>query len=71
MNDGSEYEDGAVERLRAEVRDLRRRILHLEGRRPPSGDRCRCSPVPDAPTAFTLGVLTMMMVVMPATITLT
>ena len=42
----------------------------MEGGRAPSGDRCRCSPVPDAPTAFTLGALTMMMAT-PATMALT
>ncbi len=70
MNDGPEHEDDEIERLRAEVADLRRKIALIEGDRPPSGDRWRCSPVPDAPTAFTLGVLTMM-TAMLATIALT
>ena len=61
MNDGPERRDDEIGRLRAEIADLRSRIEHVEGKRPPSGDDCRCSPVPDAPNAFTLGALVMMM----------
>lgn len=53
---------GEVERLRAEVADLRKRMARLEGDRPESG--CRdCRPrVPDAPTAFTWGALAMFVI---------
>ena len=64
MNDGPEHEDDEIERLRADVADPRRKIALMEGDRAPSG------PVPDAPTAFTLGALTMTMVML-ATMALT
>ena len=45
MNDRSERRDDKIERLRTEVADLRRRILRLEGNRPPSGYRFGYAPV--------------------------
>jgi len=70
MNDEPERQGDEIGRLCAEVADLRSRIELMEGERAPSGDDCRCSPVLDAPTAFTLGALVMMMVMLP-TIVLT
>lgn len=63
MNDGPEQEGSEVERLRAEVADLRKRMARLEGDRPESGcQECR-PPVPDAPTAFTWGALAMLVLI--------
>ena len=62
MNDGPEREGGEVERLRAEVADLRKRMLRLEDDRPESGCRDCRRPVPDAPTAFTWGALAMLVI---------
>ena len=66
MSDAPERRDDQIGRLRAEVAHLRSRIELVEGELAPSGDDCRCSPVPDARTAFTLGAPVMMMA-MPAT----
>ena len=70
MNEEPERQGDEIGWLRAEVADLRSRIELMEGARAPSGDDCRCSPALDAPTAFTLGALVMMMVMLP-TIVLT
>ncbi|MDE0476232.1 MAG: hypothetical protein OXI50_16905 [Gammaproteobacteria bacterium] len=71
MNEEPERQGDEIGRLRAEVADLRSRIELVEGEPAPSGDDCRCSPVLDAPTAFTLGALVMMMVMLPTIIVLT
>ena len=68
MTGGPERRDDEIGRLRAEIADLRSRIELMEGERAPSGDDCRCSPVLDAPTAFTLGALVMMMVMLPTNV---
>ena len=64
MKDGPERRDDEIGRLRAEVANLRSRIEHMEGERPPSGDDCRCAPVLDAPNAFALGAIIIMMVML-------
>ena len=60
MNGRPEQEGGEVERLRAEVADLRKRIVRLEGDPAESGCRDCGDPLPVASTAFTWGALAML-----------
>ena len=61
MTGGPARRGDQIGRLRTEVAHLRSGIELMEGERAPSGDDCRCSPALDAPTAFTLGALVMML----------
>lgn len=63
MNEEPERQGDEIGQLRAEVADLRSRIELVEGARAPSGDDCRCSPVPDPPNAFTYGALAMFVII--------
>ena len=60
MSAEEECGGGEVDRLRAEVADLRKRMARLEGDPAESGCRDCRPPVPDAPTAFTWGALAML-----------
>ena len=62
INDGPEREGGKVERLRAEIVDLRHRIVRLERGRPKSRQPDCRDPLPVASTAFTCGALTMFVI---------